>query len=204
MTSQSWLLLTYKVPPEPAKKRIALWRKLKGLGAVYLQNGVCLLPKTDDHLRRLKIVENEIAEMGGSAVLLEAVGLDRAQEEKVLAKFDEERNEAYQELVERCDGFEAEIARESARGNFTYAELEENDEDLKKLRTWFEKIRKLDFHGASLAIEAEQRLARCAVLLDTFAQQVFDAQDENRPPAPPSKSNDRSHLGVRIRKASGS
>src|SRR5690349_18891025 len=104
MTSQSWLLLTYKVPPEPAKKRIALWRKLKGLGAVYLQNGVCLLPKTDDHLRRLKIVENEIAEMGGSAVLLEAVGLDRAQEEKVLAKFDEERNEAYQELVERCDG----------------------------------------------------------------------------------------------------
>ena len=42
MVSISWLLFTYKVPPEPASKRIALWRRLKGLGAVYLQNGVCL------------------------------------------------------------------------------------------------------------------------------------------------------------------
>ena len=76
MNPQNWLLLTYKVPPEPAKKRIALWRKLKGMGAVYLQNGVCLLPKTDDHARRLKILENEINEMSGKSVLLETVALD--------------------------------------------------------------------------------------------------------------------------------
>src|SRR6266853_2064791 len=61
MVTQPWLLLTYKVPPEPAAKRIALWRRLKGMGAVYLQNGVCLLPKTDDHIRRLKMLENDVA-----------------------------------------------------------------------------------------------------------------------------------------------
>jgi hypothetical protein len=94
---------------------------------------------------------------------------------------DVDRNEAYQEFLERCAGFEAEIARESAAGKFTYAELEENDEDLKKLRTWFEKIRKLDFHGASLGDEAGKRLAQCEALLDAYAQQGFDAQDENRP-----------------------
>jgi hypothetical protein len=170
-----------RVPPEPAKKRIALWRKIKALGAVYLQSGVCLLPKTDDHLRKLKIIENEIAEMEGEAMLLETAGLDRAQEEKVIARFNNDRNEAYQEFLERCAGFEGEIARESSAGKFTYAELEENDEDLKKLRSWLEKIRKLDFHGASLANEASKRLAQCEALLDTFAQQVFDAQDENRP-----------------------
>ena len=181
MVVKSWFLLTYKVPPEPAKKRIALWRKVKGLGAVYLQNGVCLLPKTDDNLRRLKIIENEIAEMGGDAVLLTTVALDRAQEEKVIARFNSDRDEAYQEFLERCAGFETEIARESAAGKFSYAELEENDEDLKKLRSWLEKIRKLDFHGASLADEAGKRLAQCEALLDAYAQQVFDAQDENRP-----------------------
>jgi hypothetical protein len=106
-------------------------------------------------------------------VLLETVGLNRAQEEKVVARFNNDRNEAYQEFLERCAGFEAEIARESAAGKFTYAELEENDEDLKKLRSWLEKIRKLDFHGASLANEAGERLAQCEALLDTFAQQVF-------------------------------
>jgi hypothetical protein len=182
MAVKTWLLLAYKVPPEPAKKRVALWRKIKSLGAVYLQAGVCLLPKTDDHVRRLKIIENEIAGMGGDAILLETTGLDHGQEEKLLARFNADRNEAYQEFLERCAGFEAEIARESAAGKFTFAELEENDEDVKKLATWFEKIRKLDFHGASLSEQASQRLSRCEALLDTFAQQVFDAQDENRPP----------------------
>ena len=72
MKIQNWLLLTYKVPAEPAKKRIAIWRRLKGMGAIYLQNGVCLLPKTDDHTRRLKIIENEIDEIAGESVLLDA------------------------------------------------------------------------------------------------------------------------------------
>src|ERR1700730_19320228 len=183
MVVKSWLLLTYKVPPEPAKKRIALWRKIKSLGAVYVQNGVCLLPKTDDHQRRLKIIENEIAEMEGEAVLQETVGLDRVQEEKLIARFNADRNEAYEEFLERCAGFEAEIARESAAGKFTFAELEENDEDLKKLASWLEKISNLDFHGASLADEAGKRLTQCEILLDAYAQQVFDAQDENRPPS---------------------
>ena len=70
MDNLAWLLLIYKVPPEPAGKRVALWRRLKGMGAVYLQNGVCLLPKSDDHGRRLKMLENDVAEMGGDAVIL--------------------------------------------------------------------------------------------------------------------------------------
>ena len=75
------------------------------------------------------------------------------------------------------------VVRESAAGKFTFAELEENDEDLKKLASWLEKIRKLDFHGASLAAQASERLAQCEALLDAFAQRVFEAQDENRPAA---------------------
>src|SRR5262245_15443097 len=181
MVVKPWLLLTYKVPPEPAKKRIALWRKIKSLGAVYLQNGVCLLPKTDEHQRRLKMIANEISEMHGEAVLLETVGLDRVQEGILIARFNADRDEAYREFLERCTGFEAEITRESAAHKLTYAELEENDEDLKKLRSWLEKIRKLDFHGASLAREACKRLAQCEALLDSYAQQVFEEQDENRP-----------------------
>ncbi|HET7412136.1 MAG TPA: Chromate resistance protein ChrB, partial [Pararhizobium sp.] len=77
MVTLSWLLLTYKVPPEPAAKRIGLWRRLKSLGAVYLQNGVCLLPKTDEHIRRLKMLGNDVSEMGGEAFILETVALDR-------------------------------------------------------------------------------------------------------------------------------
>ena len=180
MNDQNWLLLTYKVPPEPAKKRISLWRKLKGMGAVYLQNGVCLLPKTDDHTRRLKMLENEIAEMGGEAVILETVALDKAQENKVVARFKADRDEEYKEFLDKCKDFEAEIAKETAANHFTYAELEENDVDLKKLRSWLEKIGKLDFYGDNLAEEAKNRLADCETLLDGYAQRVFESQDENR------------------------
>ncbi|HAK0465314.1 TPA: chromate resistance protein ChrB [Salmonella enterica] len=180
MNAQNWLLLTYKVPPEPAKKRIALWRKLKGMGAVYLQNGVCLLPKTDDHTRLLKIIENEINEMAGDSVLLETVALDRAQEDKVIARFKADRDEEYKELLGKCADFEAEIAHETEVQHFTYAELEENDVDLKKLLSWLEKIAKLDFYGATLAAEAAERLKGCEALLDAYAQRVFDAHDENR------------------------
>ena len=180
MVTRPWLLLTYKVPPEPAAKRVALWRRLKGMGAVYLQNGVCLLPKTDDHARRLKMLENDVAEIGGETVILETLALDRAQEEKVVARFQADRDEAYRELIDKCDDFEAEIAKETATRHFTYAELEENDVDLKKLQVWFEKIKKLDFYNAELATEAAERLKGCERLLDAYAQRVFEAHDENR------------------------
>lgn len=180
MKRQNWLLLTYKVPPEPARKRVALWRRIKAMGAVYLQNGVCLLPKTDDHTRRLKMIENEIAEMSGESVILETLALDQAQEIKVVSRFKADRDEEYVEFLNKCKDFEDEIARETVASHFTYAELEENDVDLKKLQFWLEKIRKLDFYGAALSAEADLRLKACEELLDTYAQRVFEAHDENR------------------------
>lgn len=180
MDAARWLLLTYKVPAEPAAKRVALWRRLKGLGAIYLQNGVCLLPKTDDHVRRLKMLENDVAEIGGDAVILETVAFDRAQEEKVVARFKADRDDAYREFIDKCDDFETEIAKETAARHFTYNELEENDVELKKLQGWLEKIKKLDFYGGGLAPDAAERLKGCETLLDAYAQRVFEAHDKNR------------------------
>ena len=179
MDEIAWLLLTYKIPPEPAAKRIAVWRRLKGMGAVYLQNGVCVLPKTDDHVRRLKMLENEIAGAGGDSVILETVALDRAQEGKVVARFKAERDEAYEEFIDKCDDFEREVAKEITARHYTYAELEENDVDLKKLQGWLAKIEKLDFYGGERAEEARGRLKGCEAVLDDYARRVFDAHDEN-------------------------
>ena len=176
-----WLLLTYKVPAEPAKKRIALWRRLKGMGAVYLQNGVCLLPKTDHHVRQLKMIENEISEMEGDSVILETAALNPGQEAKVLARFKDDRDEQYREFIDKCHDFKGEVAKEVSADHFTYAELEENDVDLKKLQNWLAKIKRLDFYGANLAGDAQDLLAECETVLEAYAQRVFDAHDENRP-----------------------
>jgi hypothetical protein len=179
MTDITWLLLTYKVPAEPSAKRIAIWRRLKGMGAVYLQNGVCVLPRTDDHIRRLKMVENDIDEAKGESVILQTIALDPGQEAKVVGRFKAERDEAYAEFIDKCDDFEREVAKEITAGHYSYAELEENDVDLKKLQGWLEKIGKLDFYGAARADEARTRLHGCEATLDDYARRVFDAKGEN-------------------------
>ena len=180
MSRMAWLLLIYKIPPEPAARRMSVWRRLKGMGAVYLQSGVCLLPRADDHIRRLKVIENDIFEAGGECVILETIGIDAAQEEKVVARFKADRDDAYDEFVDKCEDFEREVAKEVAAEHFTYAELEENEADLKKLKDWLTRIGKLDFYGAARAVEAAQRLAGCEIVLGDYAKRVFDASDENR------------------------
>uniref|UniRef100_UPI001953C06A Chromate resistance protein ChrB n=1 Tax=Streptococcus pneumoniae TaxID=1313 RepID=UPI001953C06A len=86
---------------------------------VYLQGGVCLLPKTDDHLRRLKVLENEIAEADGDALLLTTVGLDQKQEAKIIARFNADRDDEYKEFIQKCVAFEDEVAEETRVSHFT-------------------------------------------------------------------------------------
>lgn len=173
-----WLILAYKLPTEPAAGRVGMWRKLKAMGGVYLQSGVCLLPKTADHARRLKMLENEATELGGEAVVLDAVGFDSAQREKVIDRFKADRDDQYREFLGKCEAFEAEIAKEFRMEKFTYAELEEEDAELRKLQGWLERIRKLDFYDAPLSAEAALRLAGCEAALTRYAERVFEVQGE--------------------------
>ncbi|MGH8918302.1 MAG: Chromate resistance protein ChrB, partial [Actinomycetes bacterium] len=39
-----WLVLIYRVPPEPTRLRSTVWRRIKSLGAIYLQNSAAALP----------------------------------------------------------------------------------------------------------------------------------------------------------------
>ena len=88
---------------------------------------------TDDHVRRLKMLANDVSEMGGEAVILETVALDRAQERKVISRFTADRDGKYREFLGRYADFQKEIAEEIVIKKFIYAELEEEDTDLKKL-----------------------------------------------------------------------
>ena len=49
-----WLILVYHLPREPSRHRVAVWRKLKALGALYLQDGVAALP--EDAVTREQLV----------------------------------------------------------------------------------------------------------------------------------------------------
>ena len=61
-----WLLLVYRVPSEPTRLRSAVWRRLKSLGAIYLQNSAAALPAGLGAERALRKLRSEILDMGGS------------------------------------------------------------------------------------------------------------------------------------------
>ena len=191
-----WLLLAYKVPPEPTRTRVGIWRRIKSLGAVYLQSSVCVLPRTSDHERQLKLLQNEIVQAGGIADVLETAALDAKQEEAIVRRFQQDREAQYREFLGKCNDYLVDLKREVQIRNFSFAELQENDEDLKKLNGWLVKIKTLDFYGAPVASEAERRLQECERALEQYAGGVYEVEQHSKP----GKSRGGGARGVRVQK----
>jgi hypothetical protein len=55
------------------------------------------------------------------------------------------------------------------------AELEEEEQTLDRLRRWHRDLAARDVFGASLAVEAQQRLKECGERLAEFTDAVFEA-----------------------------
>lgn len=178
MENIHWLILSYKMPPEPSSKRVSIWRRIKSLGAVYIQSGVCLLPSNEDHQRQFKMIQNDIINNEGEVFLLDCAGFDKKEEGNIVARFNRERNEEYKEFLSKSQSYIQGIKAETENQHFTYGELQENDEDLKKLRNWLQKLKKVDFYGADLSAEAEQRLSACEQCLKEFSHAVFSAEGQ--------------------------
>jgi hypothetical protein len=173
-----WLLLIYRVPPEPTRLRSTVWRRIKSLGAIYLQNSVAALPASTANERALRKLRREITEMSGTAMLMSCSVL--AGEAEVRASFQAARNDEYTEIVDRCEDFLRQVQKEYDENHFTYAELEENEVDLVKLRNWFAKIIDRDVFGASGRAACEQFLDRCEQSLEAYAARVYAEEAEGQ------------------------
>ena len=172
--AEDWLLLVYRIPPEPSRLRAAAWRRLKSLGAIYLQNSVAALPASASAERALRKLRSEIVAMPGSAVLLSCQVV--AGESDVHSAFQAARNDEYAEIVDRCQDFLAQVNKEYAASHFTYAELEENEVDLVKLRNWLAKVRARDVFHADGRQAVEKALEECERALEAYADRVYAAE----------------------------
>lgn len=181
---RGWFVLVYKLPAEPTRYRASVWRKLRGAGAVYLQNGVAALPDDPGGERAMRGVVHEIREVGGTAHLLrgEVVG----DEGLLVGAFGAARDDEYAEVLAKCRDFHAELKKERGAEKLTFAELEENEEDLAKLEGWFGKVRARDRFGAPLLGEAEEAVRGCREDLEAFAASVYGAADHGSAGTPGS------------------
>jgi DNA-binding transcriptional regulator PaaX len=166
-----WLVLAYRIPSEPTRLRAAVWRRLKTLGAVYLQNSVAVLPSSEGAERALRRLRHEILQMDGTAVLLGCSALEG--EPAVVAMFHAARNSEYEEILDKCRDFHTGLEKEYAASHFTFGELEENEVEMVKLKGWFAKVQDRDAFGASSAGKSSRALEECEQALERYAARVY-------------------------------
>lgn len=171
-TPRRWLLLIYRVPQDPPGRRTYVWRQLRQLGAVYLQQAAVILPEQPELRTPLEALSQRIREYGGEVSLLSTASPDEIWEGELLERFNQARDAEYSEIVENVERFEDEIRRERSKDRFSFAQLEDIEADWDKLQRWHERIAARDFFIAPGRSNAADALARGQSALDAYTAEV--------------------------------
>jgi len=170
-----WLLLLVRLPAEPSRHRVAVWRELRRAGAVSVGQGVWAVPAVGVFTQAVDRAVALVDRGDGEAIVLEATGRTEADAARLEALFTEAREAEWAEFLGDCAKYEAELDKEIATQKYTLAELEEEEQNLERLRRWHRDLRTRDLFGAPSAPTAEQRLKHCAERLEDYTDRVFHA-----------------------------
>jgi hypothetical protein len=168
-----WTLLSVRLPAEPSRHRVAVWRELRRVGALSLGQGVWALPAMPAFEQGLARAVELIKRGEGEALVLDAQGRDEAHAARLEELFTAGREEEWAEFISECTKYEAELDREFAQQKFTLAELDEEEQSLERLRRWYRELKLRDLFGAPSGVQADQHLKRCQARLDDFAEHVY-------------------------------
>ena len=141
----SWVLLAYRLPREPSTPRIALWRKLRRLGAAQVLDGLAALPLDARNREQLEWLADEVVEAGGEATIWVGELASAAQERELAARMAEAVAVEYRALID-----DVAAARDERSGS--------RRRTLGRLRRELHRIRARDYFPPP-----ERELARQAV-----------------------------------------
>jgi hypothetical protein len=162
-----------RVPAEPSRHRVAVWRELRRIGAVPLGQGCWAVPEVPAFADRIARTAELAGRGAGEVIVLRAGGRGEADADRLTELFTEARQEEWAEFIADCGKFDAEIDAEIAKGKFTLAELEEEEQSLERLRRWHRDLATRDVFGAPGAPEAAKQLKHCADRLLEYTERVM-------------------------------
>jgi hypothetical protein len=147
---RSWVLLLYKVAPEPSARRVYVWRKLKRLGALLLHDAVWVLPAQPYTREQFLWLAAEIHEMAGSAMVWEAqLALD-GQDEALARQVLDQVDSVYREIL---------------------ADLDRGAQDVVALTKRYQQASRQDYLHSPLGHQVRDRLAAAREQRATGAQE---------------------------------
>jgi len=174
--SPAWLLLLAQLPSSPSSARVALWRRLRAIGATVMVNSAWVLPHDAAHAEFFQKLVETVHKQGGTAFVLAVTPMSEEVNEVITGRFHADRSREYDEFAERCTALLEEIGKEMRAGKFIFAELEEGEQDLEKLTRWLAKIQARDFFPDERWPQADEMLRRCRDALSELSRQVYAAE----------------------------
>jgi hypothetical protein len=152
-----WVLLAYRLPREPSTPRIAMWRKLKRLGAAQLLDGLVALPLDSRNRERLEWLAEGVTDAAGKATIWVGEFGSAAQERELAARMREAVAGEYRAVIEEAGKLRSQPPGRRRRS-------------LARLRRELRRIRARDYFPPperELAVQAVEQLA--AVLEEAAA-----------------------------------
>ena len=77
---KSWLLLLFSLPTNRSSERVAVWRRLKKIGAVQLTTSTYLLPDQPAQYEHFQWLAKQIRDNGGDSTLVRAQEIEGLSE----------------------------------------------------------------------------------------------------------------------------
>ncbi len=151
MHATSWLLLLYSLPTRQKTERVAIWRKLKKIGAVQIKTSTYLLPDNPPQYEHFQWLSQQIRDFGGDATLVRVQEIEGLSNEKLIALFNRARDEEYGPIKKALHGF---LARRKKADPETYAT------ELERLTRQFRAIREIDFFQSPRGQDVQMLLRR--------------------------------------------
>jgi hypothetical protein len=140
IAATSWLLLLFSLPTNRNTERVAVWRRLKKLGAVQIKTSTYLLPDEPAQYEQFQWLAQQIRDYGGDSTLVRAQEIESLTKEKVIAMFNDARGKDYAELRKSLQDF---IGRRKKTDAETAAA------ELDRLTRRFREIREVDFFDSA-------------------------------------------------------
>jgi hypothetical protein len=107
----SWLLLSYKLPAHPSALRVYIWRKLKRLGAILLNDTIWVLPDTSRTAEHFQWLTTEIQERRGTVNLWRSSLVLGLQEEELIDQFKKQVEGEFKDLLKKLSAKNPELAK---------------------------------------------------------------------------------------------
>ena len=174
-TNPAWLLVIPRVPAEPSRHRVAVWRELRRVGAVPAASGAWTVPDLPAFTDALAVVRSLAEGGGGSVAVLAATSYGDDDIAVLRDAFLAARVDEWNEFLADCAKFDAEIDREVAKQKFTFGELEEEEQSLERLRRWHRDLLRRNISELDEAVEAARALEAATAKLAAYSEQVFAA-----------------------------